>query len=274
MNLLATINRGAPPIGLGAFQRASYVDGPWAWVAIVADANYAADVGAARAAGKQVWLYSMPGAFLPGQWRDGLANLIAKAAAVGAEGIIVDPENGWDASHAGEIPAFGQALQDAAQVTRVGITSYPSWGPIVALAQASGDACFGVPQIYGQPGAFTQAEIDSQWSRWRGAFGTRLIPALAAWIPDSSPTLATAEGYAAYLARIPRAGGAIVWTTGQIPVHMMDALQRYSPGGNVFAMAALAGLAWAGRPVGAIAIGLAIAAVILGILLARSVTRA
>lgn len=275
MDLLAAVNRGAPPIGLGVFLRAGYVDGPWAWCAIVADANYAHDVGAARAAGKQVWLYSMPGAFTPATWRDGLANLLAKCAEVHAEGIIVDPETGWGPGDNESISAFGAALQDAATRTRVGITSYPSWGPIGGLAHAAGDACFGIPQLYGQQGAFTESEIATYWSRWRALFGTRLVVGFALWVPADHAELGTPAVYDAYLSRLPNAGGAIGWTSGPIPVHMMQAITRhYTGAASALTFYGLGSLAWVGRPMGAVVAGIAIAIVIMAILLAREVSRA
>lgn len=277
MNILATLNRGAPPIGLGMFMRASFVDGPWSWVAILGSAsNYAHEAGAARAAGKQVWLYAMPASFKPDTWRDGLAMLLARAQEVGAEGIIVDPETDWpnmpSPARVDQAQAFGAALRDAAEVTRVGITSYPAFGPLFQIASAAGDACFGVPQLYGQPGAFTQSEIDAQWSRWRQAFGMRLIPAFAAWQPTDHPELGDAGVYAAYLDRLPRAGGAIGWTAGPIPVNQMNAIARWSPGGNVAFTLALGALSWAGRPTGAVAIGLGVAVLVMLILFTRQVT--
>jgi len=274
MDLLAEINRGVPPIGLGAFMRAQYVDGPWEWVAIVGNnANYHDVVNHARAAGKKIWLYSMPGSFAPTVWRDGLSTLIARASEVSAEGIIVDPETGWD-GHWDQIAAFGAALQDASTVTRVGITSYPAWAGMPALANAGGDACFGIPQLYGQQGAFSQGEIDGQWARWRSSFGTRLIPGFALWIPEDHPELRDPAVYAAYLTRLPRAGGSIGWTTGAIPVHMLQAMRGYSPGGNMLFTIGLGTLAWIGRPAGAITIGIGIALLVMVILFAREVRHA
>lgn len=275
MDLLASINRGAPPIGLGVFLRSDYVDGPWSWVAVLGSAgNYAHVAGQAKAAGKQVWIYSMPASFGPTSWRDGLAMLLTRGAEIGAEGIIVDPETGWGASDNQQISAFGAALQDAATHTRVGITSYPAWGPIVGLAQASGDACFGVPQLYGQQGAFTQAEIEAQWSRWRTAFGTRLIPAFAMWVPADHPEMAEAATYDAYLRRLPAAGGAIGWMSGPIPVHMMQAVQRDFGGLHMLSFFALGSLAWAGRPAGAVTIGIGVALLVMMILLFRGARHA
>lgn len=274
MDLLAAINRGAPPIGLGIFLRDSYVDGPWAWVAVLATrADYAHEAGLAHAAGKQVWLYAMPDQFGPTVWRDGLALVLRRAAECGAVGVIVDPENGWSNDTADQIPAFGAALSDAASTMRVGITSFPSWGPMAALAHASGDACFGVPQIYGQHGAFSASEINGQWARWNAAFGTRLIPAFAMWVPADHPEMGDPATYAAYLARLPRAGGAIGWMSGAIPVHMLAAVRAWNPGGNTVGMLGLAALAWLGRPAGALTIGLAIAALIMALLLTREVVR-
>lgn len=275
MDLLAAVNRGAPPIGLGMFLRDRFLDGPWSWVAVNGGrADYAHESGLAKGAGKQLWLYAMPGSFTPTGWRDGLALLLVRCAEVGATGIIVDPETEWG-NGADQIAAFGAALRDAATRTRVGITSYPSWGPMPALATAAGDACFGIPQIYGQPGAFTRAEIESQWSRWRGAFGTRLCVGFSAWVPSSSPTLNDPAEYNAYIDRLPAAGGYIGWISGPIPVHMMQEIQRkWGGAGSMLSMLALGSLAWVGRPAGAVTIGIGIALLVLGILLMREVSRA
>lgn len=276
MTLYSTIERGAPPIGLGLFLRADYVDGPWSWVAVQgAASNYAHVAAQAKAAGKRVWIYAMPASFTPQAWRDGLAMLLVRGAEIGADGIIVDPENGWSASDNQALSAFGAALQDAATQTRVGITSFPSWGPLAGLAQAAGDACFGIPQIYGQQGAFTQSEIDAQWSRWRTSFGTRLIPAFAMWVPADHEEMADPATYNAYLTRLPAAGGAIGWMSGPIPVHMLAAVRDHFGGlGAMLTFGALGAISWVGRPAGAVTVGLAISLLVMLILLYRTVRHA
>lgn len=254
MNIVAEMQMGFPPIGLGVFARDSVPDGPWSHVAINVARGDAAQLAAlAKARGKDVWIYMTFEQFTPATWREGLALLVARAASLGATGIIVDAEEGWAGQDA-EAALLGAAMRVAAQDTRVGFTSIPSFGPLAAVARAAGESVFGMPQIYGRT-SVDPAAFRAWWARWQSEFGVRLIPAIAGWV--SSPALSNAPGFAQYLSILPNAPGAFVWLgEGGIPPHVLAGLQGYNPGGSIPGTWFRALEAWIARPAGLVTAGI------------------
>lgn len=253
MNPLALINRGAPPAGLGAYLRADAQPNVslWRFRAVnAARADYAQVASQARSYGR-VWMYSMPNVWVPSNWRNELERIYARTIEVGAEGFIVDCENEWpglgNAERAREFEALGARMVEMARDVRVGFTSFPNLPGIDVLGRVAGGHIFATPQIYGID-ANDAATFQRWFDKWVATFGrAHVIPSIAAWV--SGPALSTPERYRAYLAQLPRAGGAIAWTTGTPPSWMQAELARYSPGGNALATVLLAGASYAARPV-------------------------
>lgn len=267
--MLPSLLAGLPPFGLGMYGRNTWREGyPLRFVVIAERRTDApAQVAAARAAGVTPWLYSGPDSWTPSEWRASLARIVEKARTLGCEGIVADPEGGWPdlptARRNAEALALGQALAGASSTTRVGVTSYPLFPALDALAEGCGRSVWGSPQIYGRtsqdPDAFA-----AWFDRWRARFGSRCIPSIAGWA--SSPALSTPAGFRAYLAALPRAPGAIVWDeAGDSPAWIDEALSEYSPGGNAAGTAGLAALTLAQHPP---AVALAVVALVIVAVLA------
>lgn len=244
---LNPLTYGLPPSGLGVYGRARIPAGPWSWVAVIGhSAAYASQAAEVRSLGLPLWLWAFPSHSGPVTWRDGLDLLVRRARETGAVGIIVDPETGWRElprdRRIAEMRAYGAALADIARSgLRVGATSHAFVPDIETLVDAAGDGVWWSPQIYSQsdgPGHDAAA-----FQRWYDVFagaGMRRIPSIAGWVPDREPSLGTPAGFAAYLAALPKASGAIVFPGGStVPGHMLAALQGYHPGGSVLGTAAL-----------------------------------
>lgn len=252
MSATAIIMGGVPPASLGVYGRAVVLGAPFRWRAVNASrADVATQVAQARAYGGGVWLWSGPESFSPRAWRGTLARILSLCESLGCDGIIVDPESEWPAlttaARASELIAFGAALRDASTRVRVGITSYPMFPGIDVLAREAGSRVWGSPQIYGRT-SLNAADFDSWYARWTDIFGAaRVIPSVAGW--ESVPALGTADGFRAYLASVPRAGGAIVWPPQrELAPHIAAALADYSPGGNPVGTAAAVAFSVAARP--------------------------
>jgi hypothetical protein len=252
MSAAAQILGGVPPAGLGLYIRDAIDPRIGRFVALnAARSDLRAQATVARARGQEVWLYSMPSEWRPGVWRDSIASIGERARAIGAVGVIADPENGWPELSATvrrrELAELGAALAAAAASTRVGVTSYPMLPDLRSLADGCGTRVFGSPQLYGRT-ATDAPTLRGWYDRWRDAgFGPRLVPSIAAWA--SSSQLETPEGYRRYLDALPRAGGAIGWrATGPMQRHIAAALASYEPGGSAAGTAALAAAAGLGSP--------------------------
>jgi hypothetical protein len=240
--------RAVPPFGVGIYARDTIETyRRWAFVAVNAWRSDAPSQAAqARELGASVWLYGTPERWGPGrEWREGLVRIRAVAASIpGVEGIIADPETDWPAlgqrERYAEAAALGAALRETARSMRVGVTSYPAWPGLDALAAACAGDVWASPQIYGRTSQDPRA-FEQWFARWTERFGAgRVIPSIAGWA--SSPALATDEGYRRYLAAIPRAPGVIVWDTAGsgTPEHIRRALATYEPGSAVDVAHALA----------------------------------
>lgn len=239
MNPGAAILGGVPPWGLGLYARDTIETGPFRFIALNAHrGDLAAQVAEVRARGAQLWLYSTPENWRPDAWAAELARIVELARVHGAVGIIADPEGGWT----GEMPAgagsrddvaaaLGTALAAASDSTRVCVTSYPSWPGLDALARAAGRRVSASIQIYGR--TTQDAEEWARWyAGWRSRFGSRLCLSIAGWPADDS--MDSAAGYASYLARLPKSGGAIVWdAAGAAPTYIQEGLASYQPGGTL-----------------------------------------
>lgn len=266
MNLSAQILAGDPPSGIGPFLRNAYVAGPWHYVLVNAWRSDAGELArTARAAGLGVWLYGTPEHFEPQTWREGLAFLLSRKEAIGADGVIVDAEEGW-ASQPNEARALGQAMRAASSDTRIGFTSFPAFGPLRELAAAAGEGVFGVPQIYGAslPGPIDAPTVRAWWARWQAVFGPRLVPAIAGWVANRLQE--TPAGFAEYLAMIPSSPGAMVWLEiGVMPSQIAQGLASYQPGGSSIGTLAQGALVFVARPAGLVTIAaVAIAMLVVG----------
>lgn len=252
MNLGAQILAGDPPTGLGAFLRDSYVPGPWNFVLVNAWRGDAQQlVQTARNAGVGAWLYGTPEHFRPDTWREGLAYLLERKASLGADGVMVDAEDGWGTGHDNEASAMGTACRTASSDTRIGFTSVPSWGPLRAFTSAAGESVFGVIQMYGHsvPGPLDEATMRAWWARWSSVFGVRLAPAIAGWV--ANPLQSTPAGYASYLAMVPRSSCSMVWLElGVMPSFIVSGLASYQPGGSSVGTLAQSAVVFAARPAG------------------------
>lgn len=271
MTLRAFLSAGLPPYGLGWYGRdGDELDTVPARFLVLSGVDGRLDrwVDQARARGLPIWLFAGPSHFEPGTWEATLDRLERRAADVGAVGVVADPEGGWpelsQAARREALARFGARLRDLATRTRVGVTSYPLFPDLELLAEAAGHAVWGSPQIYGRTSQDAR-EFARWWSRWEALFGSRAIPSIAGWA--ANPEQRTREGYREYLARLPKAGGAIVWTAagpGETPgaPFMAEELRVYEPGGSTVGTLALAARSFFLRPVGigALAVIVAIAA--------------
>lgn len=234
MSPSAILLSGVPPFGRGCYVRDDIENVPWDFLAVNAwRADRGSQVAQARARGATPWLYGTPERFTPAAWREGLAYIVREAESLGAVGVIVDPESGWDggAESAREAEAFGAACADVASRVRIGVTSFPEWGPLDAFARAAGFRVWGSPQIYGRTSG-NPAVFDRWLARWRAAFGRRVAISIAAWAADES-RMGTPEGFRAYLDALPASPGVIAWdTAGRAPAYILDALREYRPGGS------------------------------------------
>lgn len=210
MSLSAIAFHGIPPGGLGVFTRGSLLEGPWRWYAADPRIGGGALVRQCLTRGP-CWLFQGPDAWRPETWRATLAAQLAAVRALGATGIIANPEAGWERASREEKEAFGAALRAASFETRIGVVTIPSWGPFEIVARAAGRGVWWSMELYSQ--SAREAMVPALWARWTAIVGRRLIPTLAGFDPpaDSDGTLDTPEGYSRYLDSIPRTGGAIVW---------------------------------------------------------------
>jgi hypothetical protein len=251
---------GMPPSGLGCYVRDVVPGAPFRFRVINAARNdHAQQVARARELGGEVWLYSTPNEWRPTRaaferstdrtWQEGLARIVERALAAGADGIIADPEGGWTGAHDGEAEQLGRALAEVSSQLRVGVTSYPSWAGLEPCARAAGDRVFGSVQIYGRDA--NSAEAFAGWfNRWHRAFGSRLGLSIAGWYATEAHR---GSGFRAYLERLPRASSAIAWLgTGEVPEHIAHELSLYSPGGSTLGTILESVLAFTMRPAGVV----------------------
>lgn len=231
--------RGLPPSGRGGYVREAFESylssGSFAAInSVRTDAP--AKVAEAQALGLEVWLYAGPDHFLPRSevisdrehsWETTLSRQLDLCASTGAVGIIADPERNWE-GHRAEAQELGRALKQASSTVRVGITSFPTWPWVDALAAECAGHVWGSPQIYGrlQQGSATFARW---YAAWANAFGAaRVIPSIAGWV--AADLHSTPEGFAEYLASLPVSTGCIVWDeVGSPPAYISSALSSYAP---------------------------------------------
>lgn len=193
------------------------------------------DLGAIlEAHGGRGWLYGLPDAWRPGSWRGTLERCLERVRETGAAGILADPENGWPQASDSEARALGEALAQAARETRVGVTSYPLFPRLDALADACRGWVWGSPQIYGASGG--PAEWRAWHARWVRAWGPgSVVPSLAAGGGGLAAPRAfhgSAQGLLDYWRSVPRGAGIIFWPGASIPAHVADAAQQFHPGGS------------------------------------------
>lgn len=252
MSLAAVALAGLPPFGLGLFAREAVEPAPrWDFVAVNGMRSDArAQVDVVRAMGATPWLYTTPEHWQPSTWRATLTRFEALARELDVPRIIANPESEWATSPAtiAQARAFGAALGALAQTMRVGVVSYPSWPALDEVSAAAGRGVWGSVEIYGR--SSQDAEAFASWfARWQAAWGGRVILSIAGWPAAPDGSMGTAEGYAAYLGRLPHAAGAIVWdAAGAMPGYIVDGLERYHPGGSSGGTAAAAGALVATHP--------------------------
>lgn len=196
---------GVPPVGLGLYGRAQPdAPGPWRW-----------------ATGRQ-WEFVGVTRMEVGSWRANCDAAVTRARENGRNGVIIDPETPYGNSDADELAAW---CVSNARVTRIGLTSFPSWGPIARIAPKLQRLVWGSVQLF-----YSIPTNAAGWARWRGLFGQRLIPSIAGYVegahttPEVLAMRGSPEGYARYIASIPHAPGAIVWPNHPVRQYMKDAL--------------------------------------------------
>lgn len=236
-----------PPVGVGVYARSQSVEflSRFDFVALRSrnsdgSVNASAEPQAAqlKAAGTKVWLYSGPSAWRPGGiWAAEVEHMRALARRIGASGIIADPEDGWRNALASEAESLGKALAKLAGDTRVGVTSFPLFPHRSALASACAGRVWASPQLYekGRPSGAAAAWF-ADWQRLFGA--RRVIPSVSGW--RSHESIGTRAQFRSYLERMPKAQGAIAWTTNGAPAYFATELVDWNPAGNVGAQVAYA----------------------------------
>lgn len=243
MRPLPLILAGVPPFGLGAFDRGheGVPGAPFRFRSIhAANVNTAGDFALAARLGP-VWMHLLPRRFDPDTWRDGLRDLLRRANIHGPTGIIVNPE--WAGADDGAARAFGREVKAASADFRVGMVSIPSFPSLRAFADACDGGCWGSYEAYHRTRA--GADVFASWhAAWERAFGRgRVIPSIAAWYPETplGQQLRDPDTYRRYIASLPKAAGAIAWTTSNAPPrHMLETLSTYEPGGSLPGTVALA----------------------------------
>lgn len=208
---VSTALAGVPPTGLGVFAwLGSIPAGPWAWYAV--DARHQSVIAEAKRRGP-TWLFRGPSAWTRDTWRETLAAQVAVASRPfsGIEGIVANPEAGWETASEQDFLDFGAALAAAALVTRVGVVTIPSWRGFARTARAAGRGVWWSIELYAR--TIAPAQFAGHVARWRAVVGHRVIPTVAAFVPETSlgRQWISRERYAAYLDAVPQAGGAIVW---------------------------------------------------------------
>jgi len=178
---------------------------------------------------RSLWLYSTPEYWYPNTWQATLENYLAQVASLGLDGIIADPETGWG-GHDADAVRLGAALAAASSQCRIGVTSFPAFGPLQALADACEGKVFGSPQIYGNVGA---ANLARWYGRWTSAFGKgRVLASICASdqriTPDTAP-ITTEAAYKQYLSDLPASPGYLGWTTGSSPEWIFSNLGSAGP---------------------------------------------
>lgn len=220
------MSRGA---GRGALLTASQViPSGLDWAAVLLAANTGERVAALRAAGvRTIYVWDHPRSWFPDTWQRGLERHTAAVSRHGLQGIIVDPENGWDASMRADAAAFAGALNGLVASMEVGVTTFPG-SPILDLLKGKVDRrIWGAVQIYNR--GSRDARVFARWlERYRETFAST-IPIIATFVPDHGvgSDLATPAGYQAYLGRVPTSYGFATYGIG--PAYMQQAIARYRP---------------------------------------------
>lgn len=248
----ALVMSGIPPTGLGYYVRDRVDDAPGSFVCVpVGRTDAPAMAEAAHHRGLSVWATKYVGNWGPTRWAHSLDECERFADAYGCVGIVPDVEDEWpELDRAARLQGYaemGRAFASAATRRRVMVTGYPSLPDVDELARACGMGVTGNVQIYARTNQSPDAWA-SWYARWAAAWSAeRTTIAIAAW--PASPLLTTPEGYARYLAGLPRSVGAIAWRgTGPMPDYMAQQLRAWSPGGSPLATAALAVEGIATRP--------------------------
>lgn len=245
MDPLSFAAEGMPPVGRGVFARATVPEGPFAFAVVNgAHRDWREQGAAARARGLDVWIFSGPDYWRPENWRAEARRIEERAVALGATGIIIDPENGWagrdqsvtNAQRRAEFRAMGEWARDVSKRRglRVGVTSFPMMPDIGVMAEAAGGALFGAPQLYDLNEPETDETLRAWFERWRAIFGPRLAICVPAWAAgERHRTEAGMRAYLDTLARVAPVPGAIAWPEGiPIPAYILRALASYEPGGS------------------------------------------
>lgn len=248
---------GLAPMGLGFYARDNALELPTRWVAIRGDRSDAAvQARQVKDRGAQLWLWIGPERSRHDNYDEGIALLGERAAALGAEGVIVNPERnqrtgGWNVSGAREtMGRYGAACAQLATRTRVGMVTFPSHPGVEEFAAAAGGKVWGSCELYGEN--VPDAPSMARWhARFSAAFGeARNIPSIAGW--SHGPHTNSPEAFRGYLSRLPRAYGAIAFDAmGRMPSWMRDELNAYHPGGSSLGTLLLALRAFTSRPEGA-----------------------
>lgn len=218
MTILAGPLAGVPPSGLGLYSRGHVGEpGPWSWYT-----------------GREwelVGIEQMNSA----QWETHCDAAVARVLARGGQGVILDRE---DRTPNTVVDAIAAWIHRNWMRVRILFTSYPAWNGLPRLAAAARGLFSGSPQLY-----FDAPTNARGWARWRAELGLRLVPSVAGYIEGSSESRraadralrGTPDAYRAYLASVPRAGGAIVWPVWPMPQFMRDALAARYAGVAMFA---------------------------------------
>lgn len=170
-------------------------------------------------AGLDVYAFDGPSAWTPNGWRATLPRILAWAKAVGAEGILPDPEDLWRAARAEQMAELGRALREAASETKVCITSFPLLPLRETLAKETRGYVSASPQLYakGRPASAIKAWFD-HWEDLWGAGAIVPSVSIGSGIRDADPVVfGSPAGFAAYLDSIPASPGWWAWPTGSVP---------------------------------------------------------
>jgi hypothetical protein len=204
------------------------------WVALHRSSSRRGDRAArARAAGKGVYLYSLVDGWTPSRWRAELTTITAEAIALGADGIICDPEGGWSGDYT-QARALGAALAGVSRASglSVGVTSYPAWGGRRHLLAGIADADVWVsPQCYYKDTAWGDNGSGlgniRRWIEAWGETGRAVVPGVSCWQWASVP--ATADAWARYFGAFPPVRGAIGWPISGPSGVVLAAWQAFRP---------------------------------------------
>lgn len=169
--------------------------------------------------GVDVYAFDGPAAWRPSDWRRTLPDILSWARAVGATGILPDPEDAWRGARAEQMSQLGRALREAAAELPVCITAFPLLPHRQALAAETKGYVSASPQLYakGHPASALKAWFD-HWEDLWGAGAVVPSVSIGSGIRDADPVaFGSAAGFHAYLESVPAAPGWWAWPTGSVP---------------------------------------------------------